>query len=136
VSFFFPNPPRDFPLRRPLKVSLRTLHILVTGVLLGGCIFEHSKPELGSWLIASIVSGLLLLAVDLHASFAILLEVRGLVVLVKTAIMALLPHLWEVRIPLLVVALVIGALSTHMSARLRHYVLFFRHQVVPDERRG
>ncbi len=46
------------------------------------------------------------------------------------------PVFWEVHIPPLPAALVIGALSSHMPAEYRHKVVVFRDRFTPDQRRG
>ncbi len=136
VSFLFPEEPRSFPFRRSARTGLRAVHILSGGVLLGGYIFDHTTAELNPWLLGTAISGLLLLATDLHASLAVLCEVRGLAMLVKLALLGLVPVFREASISLLVAVLVIGAISSHMPGKYRHKVLLFRDRVVPERRRG
>ncbi len=136
VAALFPRVPRDFPFRRGVRTGLRAAHILTAGVLLGGYLFDQPAPVLEPWLVGTIVSGVLLLATDLHASLGILCEVRGLSVLLKLGLLTLIPVFWDARIALLVIALVIGVVSSHMPSEYRHKVLLFRNYVVPDQRRG
>lgn len=136
VSTLFPKEPRDFSYRRGVRTALRAAHIFAAGTLLGGYIFNQPVTVLEPWLFATVLSGLLLLATDLHASLAVLLELRGLGVLIKLVLLALVPVFWDARISLLIAALVIGAVTSHMPRQHRHKVLFFRDYVVPDERRG
>jgi hypothetical protein len=125
LSFFFPKNLRNFPQRRNVRTGLRTIHILTTGVLLGGHIFNQPVGVLEVWLFAAISSGLLLLLTDLHASATILLEFRGLVAVLKIGLVCLVPIFWEQRVFLLIVVLVIGAVSSHMSGKIRHRRLLF-----------
>ncbi|MFQ6023994.1 MAG: hypothetical protein ACE5NW_14845, partial [Acidiferrobacterales bacterium] len=74
----FPEVPRDFSCRRAVRTGLRTAHIFTAGTLLAGYIFDQPASVLEPWLLGTVISGLLLLATDLHASLAVLLEVRGL----------------------------------------------------------
>lgn len=135
-SLLFPAVPRDFPLRRPLRTTLRSAHILATGVFLGGQIFVEPRDTLAPWLIASLATGLALLATDLHASFAVLLELRGAMVLAKIGALCLSEVFHAGRIPLLTGALVLGVVGSHMPRRFRHYLLLLRGQVTSDERQG
>jgi hypothetical protein len=66
----------------------------------------------------------------------VLLEVRGAVVVLKLALTALVPLLWDLRLELLGAALLAGAVSSHMPGRYRHHVLALRRRVVQDQRRG
>lgn len=132
----FPDPPRDFPLRRVVRAMLRAAHILTGGVLLGGYIFAAPDQALRFWWTATVASGLALFATDLHASFAALVEVRGAVVLVKLALLLLLPIAGTYATWVLAVVLVIGAVSSHLPGRVRHRALFLRTRVAVDTRRG
>lgn len=135
-AILFPAEPRSFPFRRGLRTMLRALHILATGVLLGGHVFEQPQELLTHWLWGSIVTGIALFATDLHASCAILLEARGVAVFVKIALMILIHFMWDQRVALLSAVLVIGAVSSHLPRTYRHRLLFLKDKVVVDQRRG
>ncbi len=136
ISALFPRVPRNFAYRRGVRTALRAAHIFAAGTLLAGYIFDQPAAVLEPWLLGTVLSGVLLLATDLHASLTVLLEVRGIGVLIKLVLLALVPVFWEARVPLLLTALAIGAVSSHMPGEYRHKVVLFRDRVVPDERRG
>ena len=119
-----------------LRLSLRALHIMTIGVFLGGHIFHQSISILEPWLWAAILSGLAILLTDIYSSFAVLFEVRGIVILVKILLLSLITIFWEQRIFLLVLILFIGAISSHMPKRYRHKLLFFESVIIPDQRSG
>jgi hypothetical protein len=136
MAFLFPREPRSFPFRRAARSILRAGHILASGTLLGGYIFAQPRADLEPWLMGTVISGLILMATDLHASLAVLLEMRGVGVLVKLVLLALVPVFWEARVSLLIAALMIGAIGSHLPARYRHKVLLFQDRIVSDKRRG
>jgi len=136
AALLFPSEPRDLPLRRALRTLLRTAHILATGVLLGGHIFDLPAPLLMPWLWAGVCSGLALLATDLHATFAILFEVRGLLVLLKLALVLAVPLWWEGRVWLLCGASVLGGIGSHMPGRMRYHLWALRTRLTSDRRSG
>jgi len=115
---------------------MRALHILATGVLLGGYMFQQPIAVLEPWLMASVITGLLMFAIDLHASMAVLFEVRGLLLFIKIALLLLIPVYEGLIMPILISVLFIGVIGSHMPKRLRHKVLFFKKFIVPDERSG
>ena len=135
-SCLFPVRPRDFPYRRSVIILFRTVHILAAGVLLGGYIFNQSPAMLEPWLWGTVISGLLILAADIHASLAVIFEVRGIAVLLKIILLFLAAIYWEKRVLILIIALAIGAISSHMPKQYRHRLLFFQKQIVPDQRSG
>ncbi len=110
---------------RGVRTVLRAAHIFTAGTLLSGYIFDEPISVLEPWLFATVISGFVLLTTDLHASLTVLFEVRGLGVLVKLVLRALVPVFWEARIPLLLAALVIGAVSSHLPGEYRHTVVFY-----------
>jgi len=125
LNIFFPKKLRSFPHRRNIRIALRTLHILSGGVLLGGHIFNQPVDALHVWLLATICSGLLLLLTDVYASATILFELRGLVALLKIGLLLLVPIFWPQRVLILLLILIIGAVSSHMTGRLRHRRILF-----------
>ena len=131
-----PESPREFPFRRTLRILLRALHIMTVGVLLGGHIFHQPIAILEPWLWGAVLSGLAILMTDIYASFAILFEVRGIIILIKVVLLLSITIFWEQRVSLLVLALFIGAISSHMPKRYRHKLLFFQSVIVPDQRSG
>ena len=135
-KLLFPERPRVFPHRRSIKTTLRTLHIFAGGTLLGGHIFSVPTIVLEPWLWGTVMSGLLLLLTDLHGSFSIVCEVRGVAVLAKLLLVLLVPVFWDARVPLLLSALVIGAVISHMPGRYRHTMVCLRGRVVADQRKG
>ena len=131
VRILFPKELRSFPYRRHIRIALRTLHILSGGVLLGGHVFNQPVEALQLWLIATVVSGLLLLLTDLYASATILFELRGVVGILKISLLLLVPVFWPQRVFILMLVLIIGAISSHMTGRLRHRrVLFSRCRAI------
>ncbi len=126
----FPNPPRGFPGRRWVHVTLRASHILFTGILLAGHIFAQPKEVLIPWLIGAVSTGGLMLVIDLHSSFALLCETRGLMILSKILLVTSVAVFWDARVWLLITVVAIGGLGSHASREVRHRVLFMKDRVL------
>ncbi len=131
----FPAVPRAFPFRRGVRIALRTAHIFTSGVLLGGYIFDEPATVLEPWLWSSVITGLLLFAVDLYATLVILFELHAIAVIVKIILLALVFVVWEHRVSLLTIILVVGAITSHMPGRFRHKLIFFRTRFAEYQRR-
>jgi hypothetical protein len=134
--FLFPDPPRDFPARRLWRALFRTVHILGGGVLVGAYLFHQEPATIHLWLMVTALSGLLLLATDLHASCAILFEVRGLSMVVKLVLLGIVSSVpgWEVAVLILILS--IGSVSSHLSRRVRHRLWWKLPGLGRDQRRG
>ena len=53
-NLLFPDPPRVLPHARALNIAARTAHIIVTGALFGGHVFNVDKQRLWIWLIRAL----------------------------------------------------------------------------------
>ena len=85
-SFLFPNSPRRIPRHRALGLALRTAHLMTFGALLGGHFFNVDSARLMPFLLATIASGVALLALELASTFAFLFMSKGLFFLAKLLI--------------------------------------------------
>lgn len=126
VGLLCPATPRRIPGRRALDISLRTAHLSTFGALLGGHLFGVDPARLSPFLVATAVTGVSLVALELASTCAWLLEGRGLMVLAKLAVLALVPVFWEQRVLLLLLVVVIASVGSHMPARFRHRAFFQR----------
>ena len=129
ATTLFPDPARRIPRHRAISVLLRTAHLATFAVLLGGHVFDVDPLRLAPWLVATVASGAGLMALEMASSFAWLSTGKGLAVLVKLALLATVPVLWDHRVTILLAVVVLAGISSHMPARFRHY------QVVPMLRR-
>ena len=115
------------------NVVLRTLHLVAFGLVLGGYAWDVDPERVAPAFIATITTGALLMVVELVADPRWAFLGKGLFVLAKLALLALVP-LWPgARLPLLVAVVVLAAVGAHMPRRLRHYSVLERRVVSHDE---
>ncbi|MCA8977711.1 MAG: hypothetical protein KDC98_23505 [Planctomycetes bacterium] len=131
-----PDPPRDFAGRRTLKIVLRALHVLCVGILVGAHVFATTDDERLTWLLAAVFSGASILVLDLHESLAFLLQIRGVVLVVKILAVALLPWLGPARLPTLIGLVLLSVISSHAPAKVRYFLVFGRGAIRPARSRG
>ena len=81
------------------------------------------------WLYLSIVSGTGLIGIELYSSCKWLYQGKGILVLVKLLLVAAVAVFWEQRVWLLLVALVISSVGSHMSGRFRYYSILHRRVI-------
>ena len=118
-----PEPPRVIPAHRLLGVALRTAHMMTFGTLVGGHLFEVDHWRLFPFLVATILSGAGLMALEMASTCAWLFMGKGLAVLAKLLLLASIPLLWEHRVVLLLLTVALASVGAHMPARFRHYSL-------------
>ncbi len=136
LSTVFPDQPRDFPYRREVKIALRAAHVLCAGSLLGAYLFGVESARSEPWLLATIVSGLSIVALDLHESAAFLLQVRGVVVTAKILVLVALPWLGGYEAWFLGAVVVASVVSSHASSKVRYRMVVGRGRVKGSETKG
>jgi hypothetical protein len=119
-NILFPPEKRRFKGGRFARITLRTLHLLSFSILFGGHVFGLPRAELSLWLYWTVLSGACLMALELWPGFDWLLQGAGCLVLVKLVILAFIPAVWEYRIALLTLVMIIGSIGSHMPSSLRH----------------
>ncbi len=125
----FPDPPRVLPYARAISIGFRTFHIAAIGILLGGHVFALPATSLFPWLILSIVSGVGLMGIELYSSCKWLYQGKGVLVLVKLLLIAAVAVFWTQRVWLLLAALIIGLVGSHMPGRFRYYSIIHRRVI-------
>lgn len=120
-KLLFPEPVRDLPGARAWNIAMRTAHIAVTGVLLGGHAFEVAEDRLLLVLYGCLLTGLGLMAIEAYPSCRWFYQGRGLLVLAKLVLLALIPWLWDYRLPILLLVVIVASVGSHMPSRFRYY---------------
>lgn len=123
MQYFTPDPKRTQSTgTRGLSITLRTLHLASFGILLGGHAFGIESDRLRLALYFTIGSGIGLVALEIYITGPYwLLLGKGMMVLLKLLVLLAVPALWEYRLPLLLLVVVLASVGSHMPARYRHY---------------
>jgi hypothetical protein len=122
----FPDPVRVVPHARAWNIAFRTAHIAVTGILLGGHVFDLAEERLRLWLALAVLTGAGLIALEAYPSCRWVYQGRGVLVLSKLALLGAIPFLWDYRVPILLLVVVIASVGSHMPARFRYYSFVHR----------
>ncbi|HET7854208.1 MAG TPA: hypothetical protein VFM04_07105, partial [Candidatus Methylomirabilis sp.] len=94
--WFLPERMRFLPGSRAMSIALRTLHLAAFGMLLGGHAFGVETERLLASLYLTILSGLGLMALEIYAVGLYWLVLgKGIMVLVKLALLLVIPFFWE-----------------------------------------
>jgi hypothetical protein len=127
----FPAVPRRLPYARGLNIAFRTAHLVTSGILLGGHVFDIAPHRLIVFLYLTIASGAGLIALELCRSCQWAYEGMGLLVEIKLLLLIAAGIWWDQRAPLIILVVILGSGGAHMPARYRHYSLL--HGRVLDE---
>ena len=119
-------PLRSFPGIRWVRISLRTAHLIAMGLLVGGVAAGTTPEFLQGAYWGTLASGALFVGIELYQSLNFLVQVKGLAVFAKLLLLIGAFETRESSLSLLIAAIVIGGLSSHMPGRFRHYSVFHR----------
>jgi hypothetical protein len=125
---------RPIPGVRAIRVTLRTAHIAAFATLYGGQWHGLEPERLRAPLVATLLTGAVLVALEMYRTPAWPVQLRGLAALLKIVIVAIVAGTGQARLALLTAALVIGAVSSHMPGRFRYYSLIHRRMIGDTER--
>lgn len=127
--------PRSIPGVRLLRTGLRTAHLIATGALYGGHVYGVEAERLLPALLAVIATGGAFLGLEVVRSPIWLVQVRGVATFVKLILVACVAPFWELRVPLLTLAVIIGGVTSHMPGRWRYRSLP-HGRVIGEEEKG
>lgn len=116
---------------RVLNIAVRTAHIAVTGILLGGHAFHIDREQLQIVLWLTVGTGVALSAIEAGPRLLWFHQGRGLLTMVKVGLLFTIPFVWDYRMPVLLIVVAIASVGSHMPARYRYYSVIFR-DVIPD----
>jgi hypothetical protein len=106
---------------RPLRTTLRTLHLLAFGALYGGHVFGVEAERLLPALIAVVASGLAFTAFEVWRAPIWLVQVRGAATGAKLGLLLLVDPCWDYRVAILSLVAGIGVVVAHMPGHYRYY---------------
>ncbi len=123
-AILFPKPMRNFPGQRWVRISVRTWHLLAMGWLLGGTAQGLTLAEQPGALWLTFLSGIVFSALELYQTFIWLFQLKGQAVLVKLVLLGAAVNSTEYGLSFLIVAVVIGGISSHMPGKYRYYSFY------------
>jgi hypothetical protein len=126
--------PRRVPGIRALRTGLRTAHIIAFGALYGGHVYGVGAERLLPALYATLASGGAFLALEVYRAPVWLVQVRGVATFVKLLLVMSVALLWDLRIAILTLAIVIGAVTSHMPSRFRYHSWLHGGAIGPQEK--
>ena len=113
-------------IKRWIKISLRTLHLLSVAGVGGGILFGLEKSLwLEYWWLA-MVSGALMMLIDVISNPVWLVQVRGITVFVKLVLLILMVKFPAWDSALLMLIIIMSSVISHAPGKLRYYSVYHR----------
>jgi len=112
--------------KRWTKISLRTLHLLAVAGVGGGILFGLEKDLWVNYWWLALVSGVLIMLIDIASNPVWTVQVRGLVIYLKLILLAFLGSNPSLDGWLLAVIIIMSGIISHAPGQLRYYSLYHR----------
>jgi len=129
-DMLLPQPRRRLPHGRLVNITARTVHLAATGTLLGAHAFGVDSAALVPLLWTSIVTGAVMIGVEVYPSAHWMHQVCAVFVYTKLTVLSLIPLFWEHRVTLLFLVVALASVGSHAPRRIRHYSLWYRRVMV------
>ena len=117
---------KKLTVKRWTKISLRTLHLLAVAGVGGGILFGLEKDLWINYWWLALVSGVLMMAIDIVSNPVWIVQVRGLVIFLKLILLAFLGSNPSLDGWLLAVIIIMSGIISHAPGQLRYYSLYHR----------
>lgn len=127
--WIFPEHSRSFRGIRGLNIALRTLHLIGIAGIGGAYLYPVDHHAWQPYLWLTVLSGLGLVAVSLYGNGIWLIQLRGLVILLKLLLLSLLTFLPEVAFQGGIVVIVLSSVIAHAPGKWRYYSPWHRRCV-------
>jgi hypothetical protein len=108
---------------RAVQVGLRTVHIMAMALVLGGLALGAGFERLRASILATVLSGVLLLALDLAKGSSVLHQGSGVAVLMKLLLLGLGNLFPAARLEWYLAATAVASIGAHMPGSWRHFSL-------------
>jgi hypothetical protein len=131
-----PPEPRRYTGQRWIKMIARSLHVVLAGIYLGALVFQVEPAIRWPWFRAALLSGFLIVCLDLYESGGFLLQLRGLVISGKLLLLLLLPRFGAAGGWVVAVIAFCSVISSHASSSFRHYLIWGRGRIKAAETKG
>ena len=111
-------------LKRWSKISLRTIHLLAIIGVGGGVWFSIEKSLWVNYWWLALISGVLMMLIDIISNPVWLVQVRGLVIYFKLGLLALLGIFPQWDGFLMAFIVIISAVISHAPGKLRYFSIY------------
>jgi len=104
-----------------VQLALRSLHIAGMALVVGGLPFGGSFETLRGPILITLLSGVLLFAIDLARDAAVLVQGSGVAMLLKLGLLGLGVLQPAQRLPWYLAATLVASIGAHMPGAWRHF---------------
>lgn len=125
----FPPYERNFPAKRWLFVLCLNLHLCAVCGYVGARLFDAGRDQLTIYFIGCVITGGLMILNDIYANGMWIIQNRGLLILSKIGILAVLDQMEVYQKPILMGIVFLSGFVSHARRKFRHYSIVHKKVV-------
>lgn len=125
----FPISETRFWIQRLSKTGIRALHILGIAGAAGGILYGVERELWLNWWILAMVTGVIMVALEISRSKLWLIQLKGVLTFVKLALLSSFFIIPQHKPALFITVLVMSVFIAHGPAGLRHYSIWHRRRI-------
>lgn len=122
-KWLIPDQPRRFVGQRWLNIALRSLHLLGIAGVAGGFLFAVEAEQWQRFWQLSLLTGFALMALYVWATARWLVQLKGVVILLKLLLLWWASNSVEWQAELFMLVIVLSAVIAHAPGEIRGYML-------------
>lgn len=114
---------------RITNIILRTIHLIAMLGVGGGILFNVEPSLVSPWLWLSVFSGAGLVGISIYSSRLFLIQLRGLTILLKVALLIIIIYTDGADLGLLIAITILSGLIAHAPGNVRYYSVFHGRRI-------
>lgn len=124
----FPSIQRDFFGKRWLKITLRTLHLIGVAGVAGGILLDVPAASWQMYLLITVLSGVGFILLELWSNAIFIIQLRGLIIFVKLALLFYL-YIEPQQSVIVLLVIVLSSVVSHAPGNFRYFSLFHGRRI-------
>lgn len=128
-KLLFPSDYRTFRGKRWLNILLRSAHLIGTAGVGGGFLYQAPRESWLPYLALTVATGLALVLLEVLSNAIWLIQLRGLAILAKLAMLACVPYLDGYLAYVLVLSVILSGIFSHAPGRVRYFSVLHGREI-------
>jgi hypothetical protein len=108
---------------RAVDIIARTGHVTATGVVFAAVVFGIPSSRIIPWNVAAVVTGALLIVLEISHRPHWIQQCRGLMVVIHVSLIGLVHVFPDIKMLLLALVIVFGMVGSHMPKNIRYWFI-------------
>lgn len=127
-AIIFPTSSRTFYGQRWVNILLRTTHLIGVSGIGAGAIFQLPVHLWQPYLLTTMISGCLMVFIEVWSNGIWLVQLRGQSTLIKLAVLSL-SFIWGMQGYMIFTAIIISGIFAHAPGKVRYYSIFHGKEI-------